>query len=156
MWYKRTLNNTSNMLHTYSLFNRLGNPVTNYTIYHGIQNGKLTSLVTSYLTSLNRMTLEKIACPLNVDLPLLQHIFIDSFFFVSMLEWKKIFLPCCKIMHGLSFECFVINDLSLLTFVIILLIWTRTVHHSTTKALIMEIYFLNIFSQLNIIDNRQI
>ena len=50
----------SNMLPTYFLINRLGIPVIKYTIYQEIQKGTLTSLMTSYMTSLNGMTPRKL------------------------------------------------------------------------------------------------
>ena len=54
------LNMYSNTLHTHSLFKWLGMRMINYTIYHGMQKGMITRLMTSYLTSLNRMTPEKL------------------------------------------------------------------------------------------------
>ena len=74
-------NKHSNMLHTYSLFKWLGLQMIDYTIYHGTLKGTLTRLMTSYLTSLNRMTPGNLHCLGNRS---------------------RFWVLCCRIMHGSS------------------------------------------------------
>ena len=57
----------------------------------------------------------KMACLMNK----VQHIFID--FLSVRMEIDQFCLHCCRIMHCLSFKCFVINHSGLLAFVIKLL-----------------------------------
>ena len=93
-----------------------------YMVHHTILKRTFIRHMMSYFTSINKMT------PGNFLSAQCSSSYLQTLCMEIDINFS---LHCCTSMHGLSFKCFVIC-------IILLHIWTLTVHYSTPK-----IYFLN-------------